>query len=148
METVDWGAFAGAAPELAAAGQERLDGRVAYLGTIRKDGAPRIHPVTPIISEAGVYVFMEATSPKGHDLRRDSRFTLHAGVEDNNGGGGEFVISGEARLVSDGAERQRAIAASSYPPAARYLLFTLTVSEALHTVYDGEAPSRTRWASG
>jgi len=30
--------------ELAAFGAERLNGRVAYLATIRKDGAPRVHP--------------------------------------------------------------------------------------------------------
>jgi hypothetical protein len=36
-------------PELAAFGAERLNGQVAYLATVRKDGSPRVHPMTPII---------------------------------------------------------------------------------------------------
>ena len=148
MHAVDWGTFERAAPPLAAVGRTRLHGRVAYLGTIRGDGAPRVHPVTPIVSKHVLYIFMEPTSPKGKDLRRDPRFTLHAGVEDNNGGEGEFALSGKAGLVTDAAERQRAVAASSYVPAERYILFALNVSEALCTTYEEDGPSRTRWPNG
>ena len=59
-------------PELAAFGSARLNGRVAYLATVRKDGSPRVHPMTPIIGEGHLFVFMEPTSPKGHDLRLPS----------------------------------------------------------------------------
>ncbi|MEP7215081.1 MAG: pyridoxamine 5'-phosphate oxidase family protein [Anaerolineaceae bacterium] len=148
MSSVDWATFEQAAPELAAVGRERLHGRVAYFGTIRKSGAPRVHPVTPIVSEDALYIFMEPTSPKGKDLQRDARFTLHAGVEDINGGEGEFVLSGEAGLVTDAAERRRATVASSYAPAERYILFTLTIREVLHTAYQSEGPARARWSSG
>lgn len=133
---------------MAVVGRTRLHGRVAYLGTIRGDGAPRFHPVTPIVSDDALFIFMEPTLPKGKDLRCDPRFTLHAGVEDNNGGEGEFTFSGEAGIVTDAAERQRAVAASSYVPAERYVLFALTVSEALCTIYGENGHSRTRWASG
>ncbi|MCA1555037.1 MAG: pyridoxamine 5'-phosphate oxidase family protein, partial [Chloroflexi bacterium] len=72
-----WANFAAAAPELAAFGAQRLHGSVAYLATIRPDGAPRVHPVTPIIGEGHLFVFMEPTSPKGKDLQRDNRYALH-----------------------------------------------------------------------
>jgi hypothetical protein len=66
-----WATFAHEAPALAAVVRERLlDLRVAYLATTARNGAPRVHPVSPIITEQGLYVFMEPTSPKGHDLRR------------------------------------------------------------------------------
>ena len=47
-----WSEFSKQAPELAAYGAKRLGGdRVAYLGTLRPDGGPRVHPVTPILGE-------------------------------------------------------------------------------------------------
>ena len=53
-------------PELAAFGAERLNGKVAYLATIRKDGSPRVHPMTPIIGQGHLFVFTDCvkTAPK------------------------------------------------------------------------------------
>ena len=86
-----WLEFAKQDPELAAFGQARFQPGVAYLATVRADGGPRVHPVTPIIGEQ-LYLFMEATSPKGQDLQRDGRYALHCAVEDSGGGGGEFYV--------------------------------------------------------
>ena len=44
----NWQAFSQQAPELAAFGRSRFGSGVAYLGTLRADGGPRVHPVTPI----------------------------------------------------------------------------------------------------
>ncbi len=43
-----WAEFARQAPELAAFGEARFRSGVAYLGTLRADGSPRVHPVTPM----------------------------------------------------------------------------------------------------
>ena len=80
-----WKEFTQEAPELAAFGKSRFHSGVAYLGTIRPDGGPRVHPVTPIVGEQ-LFLFMEPTSPKGKDLQRDPRCTLHCSVEDSGGG--------------------------------------------------------------
>lgn len=40
-----WVEFAQQAPELAAFGETRFRNGVAYLGTLRADGGPRVHPV-------------------------------------------------------------------------------------------------------
>ena len=64
-------------PALAEIGEKRLHGRVSYLATVCSNGASRVHPVTPIIGEGRLFVFMEPTSPKGKDLVRGSRFALH-----------------------------------------------------------------------
>ncbi len=67
-----WQEFAAAAPELAAFGERRFrEAEVAYLATVRPDGSPRVHPVTPVLCEGNLYLFMEPTSPKSQDLRRD-----------------------------------------------------------------------------
>lgn len=132
-------------PELAAFGAELLHGKVAYLATIRKSGAPRVHPITPIIGQGRLFVFMEPTSPKGHDLRRDARYALHCSVNDTSGGAGEFTVCGLARAVIDPAERRLAVALASYPPAERYVLFEFDVDVAASTIYGVDKPVRRAW---
>ena len=143
---MSWGDLVAADPALAAHGRARLHGRVSYLATIRADGSPRVHPVTPDVTATALYVFMEPTSPKGHDLRRYPRYALHGGVEDNEGGEGEFLVTGRATLVDDATERATAAAASPYQPVAdRYILFRLVVEHAMRTTYADGGPVRERW---
>jgi hypothetical protein len=66
---ITWGQFEAAHPALAAFGAERLGRPPAYLGTVRSDGGPRVHPVTPVVGSGHLFVFMEPASPKGRDLR-------------------------------------------------------------------------------
>lgn len=132
-------------PALAAFGLERLNGKVAYLATVRRDGSPRVHPVTPIIGQGRLFVFMEPTSPKGRDLGRDGRYTMHCAVADNSGAGGEFSTAGRARLVDDPELRAAAVRMASYTPADRYILFELDVESAASTVYAEDGPVRQSW---
>ena len=119
-----WGEFAEAEADLAAFGAERFENtHVAYLATKRKDGWPRVHPVSPIIGQGHLFLFMEPTSPKGHDLRRDGRYALHSSVSDPSGASGEFSVSGKAVLTDDPAIRAIATETASYTPADRYILF-------------------------
>jgi hypothetical protein len=136
-------------PELAAYGAARLlESEVAYLATVRKDGSPRVHPVTPIIGQGRLFVFMEPTSPKGHDLRRDGRYAMHCQVENSEGGKGEFFLSGRARAVHDEATRALAVEAASYEVAAHYILFELGVRQAMSNVYTADGAVRQRWEGG
>ena len=91
---MSWQALEKGNKELADFGLNRFGSRVAYLATIRKDGSPRVHPVTPFVVEGHLLVGMDDDSPKGHDLRRDVRYALHCSVEDDDGGEGEFILSG------------------------------------------------------
>ncbi len=142
-----WNEFAQAAPELADFGAKRLNGKVAYLGTVRANGRPRVHPVTPIISAERLFLFMEPTSPKGKDLQRSGHYTLHAAVEDNSGGAGEFYLRGIATLVEDRALWDEATLAG-YPPKEHYILFTLSVEYAFMNIYSESGPKIKRWQSG
>ncbi len=77
---LNWGRFRRSAPELAAAGREllyRSGVGLALLGTVRDDGGPRVHPVSPILVEDGLYALL-FVSPKLADLVRDGRFALHS----------------------------------------------------------------------
>ncbi len=132
-------------PELAQFGDERLNGQVAYLATIRKDGSPRVHPMTPIIGEGHLFVFMEPTSPKGHDLERDGRYAIHCSVSNTSGASGEFIITGRAHLVTDPDWRVLAVQFASYSPAERYILFEFDVETAASTTYEDGRPVRVSW---
>jgi hypothetical protein len=143
-----WGAFAVAEPELAAFVAERLLAAPAYLATVRASGAPRVHPFTPIFTTEGLYVFMEPTSPKGADLREREWFAVHNGVQDNAGTGGEASVRGTGHPVDDDAVRAKVVAAASYNPADRYVLFELRPTEVRCNGYgDVTLPERRRWSA-
>ena len=132
-------------PGLAAFGAEWLNGKVAYLATVRKDGSPRVHPMTPIIGEGHLFVFMEPTSPKGHDLQRDARYAIHCSVTDNSGASGEFILTGQAHLIDSAELRALAVKFASYAPADRYILFEFDVETAASTIYPDHQTVRRFW---
>ncbi len=142
---MSWRALEEQNPELAAFGVSRLHGQVAYLATLRQDGSPRLHPMTPIIGQGHLFVFMEPTSPKGHDLRRDGRYALHCAVSDTSGASGEFTVRGQAHFIANPELRALAVRLAPYTPAERYILFELSLERAASTVYEGERIIRQRW---
>jgi hypothetical protein len=140
---VRWETFAAQAPEIAAAGRALLyqyGVGLGFLATLRADGAPRLHPVCPVVSEGGLYVFVIDRSPKVRDLRRDPRFALHAmppeQVDD------EFVVNGRAEPVTDVALEARVLATylAQGTTSEDHTLFELLVDRALHVPY-GPRPS-------
>jgi hypothetical protein len=145
---ITWGEFAKTEPELATFGAGRLRIPPAYLATVRQNGAPRVHPVTPIITVDGLFVFMEPTSPKGRDLQERGWYALHNGVPDTDGSGGEFFVSGRGVDVDDAATWAAAAQAASYEPAEQYVLFELKLSEARCNGYgDVHLPARRHWSA-
>lgn len=135
-------------PDLADFGRERLDGKVAYLATIRDDGRPRAHPVTPVIGDGHCYIFVEPSSHKVRDLLNNGQYCLHCSMSDTSGSSGEFQISGEARQITDTEIRTGAEAVASYKPSGKYLLFELRLTEALSVSYRGGRPNRSKWVFG
>jgi hypothetical protein len=141
-----WGDFAAAEPQLAAFVAARLAAAPSYLATVRANGAPRVHPVTPIFAADGLYLFMEPTSPKGADLRERAWFALHNGVPDNAGTGGEASVTGTGHPVDDAAVRTAVAGAASYSAVDRYVLFELRPTDARCNGYgDVTLPERRRW---
>ena len=142
---MSWQTLEDQQPDLAAFGAERLNGKVAYLATVRKSGAPRLHPMTPIIGHGHLFVFMEPTSPKGHDLQRDGRYAIHGAVSDNSGVSGEFSVTGKARLIESAQLRALAVDLASYSPADRYVLFEFDIESAASTIYADDQAVRRFW---
>ncbi|MDH5737792.1 MAG: pyridoxamine 5'-phosphate oxidase family protein [Gammaproteobacteria bacterium] len=132
-------------PALAAFGRERLDGKVAYLATIRENGTPRAHPVTPVIGNGGCFIFVEPASYKLRDLQQNGRYCLHCAMTDSSGSSGEFQIAGKAQEVRDADVRLATESIASYKPSASFLLFELKLNEVLGVAYRGGRAHRTRW---
>jgi hypothetical protein len=107
-----WAEFAQAAPELAALGLRQLRKfGLAYLGTTRKDGSPRVNPVCPVIADGRVFVATSPSSPKRLDLLRDGRYVLHMlpGKQEE-----EFWIRGVAQRMTDPETRATVVEAATH----------------------------------
>jgi hypothetical protein len=101
--------------------------------------------MTPIIGQGHLFVFMEPSSPKGHDLQRDGRYAMHCSVSDTSGQSGEFIMTGQAHLVDDAELRALAARTASYAPKDRYILFDFDVESAAATIYPDDQPVRRFW---
>ena len=145
MDSVSWKEFEARAPELAHFGKDRLHGNVSYLATLRKNNLPRLHPVTPLIGESQLYLFMEPTSPKGKDLERGSAYVLHSSVADNDGSNGEVLLTGYGRRVGDAASWEQANSLTTDKADTHHVLFEFGITEAFSTVYRDDDTVRTRW---
>ena len=74
--SLSWRNFQQKAPDLAALGEELIERTgILMLGTLRKDGSPRISPVEVIFADGQLYLGMMWRSKKALDLLRDSRCT-------------------------------------------------------------------------
>jgi hypothetical protein len=89
---MSWQALEDGNKELAEYGAQRFaSNHVGYLATIRKDGSPRVHPMTPFVGEGHLLFFTNDGSLFCQDLLRDGRYAMHCSVEDQEGGEGEFL---------------------------------------------------------
>jgi Pyridoxamine 5'-phosphate oxidase len=152
-----WGDLAATRPELAETGRALLyqfGVGLGFLATVRADGGPRVHPVCPILTADGLYLFV-VDSPKRADLRRDPRYALHAfPVPDNEDA---FYLTGIAEPRADPALRARLAerylveerGLSEPPPGfADEQLFELLVGATLTTTTTGHSdwsPQHTVW---
>ena len=126
-----WSDFAAADPSLAAAVRalfEQYGPGMAYLATVRPDGAPRIHPVSPVITDEGLFCFM-VDSPKRRDLERDGRYALHSYPPEESDD--EAYVTGRARPVKDQAVITRLAEALRASPMVDWRLFELDITTAM-----------------
>ena len=113
-----WRDLEGAAPELAAAIEQRFaDHKHALLATLRRDGSPRISGIETTFRNGELWLAMMPDSTKTADLRRDPRFALHAAPIDLELVDGDAKINGRAIEVTDPADVERFVAGLDRGPA-------------------------------
>lgn len=143
---VTWKDFAAAAPGLAGAGQALLNQfgvGLAFLATVRRDGAPRLHPVCPVLSDDRLFVLITPDSPKRHDLARDGRYALQTFPQPKPGSD-EFYLAGHARLVEDTATRSAVLRDARHQADASEVLFELDIERAMHTRWENVLTAQMR----
>jgi hypothetical protein len=127
-----WEAFARAEPDLAARGRELLyqrgDGE-GFLATVAANGTPRIHPLNVGVRDGRLLVFVQAHSAKARDLESNQHYALHAHQDAEHPH--EFMVRGQARLVTDPALRAAAAADWFFTVSEAYPLYELLIEQAL-----------------
>jgi hypothetical protein len=147
-----WDEFETAAPELAAAGRRLLTAfTLAFIGTLRPDGAPRVHPMTITLFDGGLYVFPVASTPKARDLERDSRYALHSFPHFREGTlatytDEEFTCAGTAARIGDARLRDLVRAAHNDSVGAHDKLWRLDLDRAHHRTRVEGRSVYTRWS--
>jgi hypothetical protein len=139
-----WAEFANADPELAAFGRERIEGRVVFHATVRLDGSPRVHPVSPWFGAGLLAVSCRLGSPKVEEFSRDGGYALHTAIpaDDHAGAAGEFLLRGwMERLADDHPAVNARPYGASYPLAT----YACSVDEAVATTYEGDEVIYRRW---
>ena len=148
-----WKVFAAADPGMAEAGRRliyQFGPGLAFLATVRADGAPRLHPLCPVVTEEGLFAFV-VPSPKRGDLRRDGRYAMHSyppdALED------EFTVSGRAVEVADAGRRAEIegryrAEVGDDPNLVTFALFELGIERAMLATYTERGawpPTYTVW---
>jgi hypothetical protein len=120
------------APEIA-----RLSAaRVAMLGTLRRDGSPRISPIEPCIVNGRLLAGVMRWSAKAADLRRDPRYVLHSIVTGPDTGEGELKLHGIAVEAGSGPRGAAAEAWWSAQRPDNAIVYVLRIGQALFVTWD------------
>lgn len=134
-----WSEFAAKAPWLADAIRtlmHQYGPGLGYLATVRADGGPRVHPVSPVVTDEGLFCFV-IDSPKRRDLERDGRYALHAfPAEDSDD---EAYLAGRARPVTERPRIARVADLSRAEHGVDWRLFEFTVDVAMLARHPGPA---------
>jgi Pyridoxamine 5'-phosphate oxidase len=144
-----WRDLEAAAPEITRLGKERLDrAHVALLGTLRKDGSPRISPVEPYLTQGHLLFGTMSWSLKTRDLLRDPRCVLHSAISDADSGEGELKLYGHATEadaeIRNGCREGWWVAR----PTEAAFVFSLNITQATFISWDTEHGAMTvrRWS--
>jgi len=146
---ITWTEFERQQPALADAGRRQFYQfgiGLAFLATIRPDGGPRVHPVCPVISPAGLHLLI-STGPKRQDLRRDGRYALHSETCPPPRHDDGFAIIGRAREVTEaettGVVRRQVLAERDgkvWPGFDEELIFELGIERCLLMLTQADGP--------
>jgi hypothetical protein len=157
---ITWTEFERQQPALAGTGRRQfyqVGIGLAFLATVRPDGGPRVHPVCPVISDAGLHLLI-VPGPKRQDLRRDGRYALHSEIYPPPRQDDGFAVTGRAREVADAAVL-RAVRAQVlterdgkvWPGFDEEAIFELGIESALLMLTQAEDPfpaGPTIWRAG
>ena len=144
-----WAELEIAAPELAARGRELLERfQFVFVGTLTKDGSPRVNPVEAYVIDGRLLVNMMPQSLKALDLLRDPRVYVHAPVTAKSGDA-ELKLAGRAEVLDDELLKRkldnRFWDLIQWRPAPDSHYFEIVVDRAAYVTYDDGDQHVLRW---
>jgi hypothetical protein len=150
-----WKDFRSTVPEFAKTAEEVLGTNgLALIGTIRRDGTPRISPVEVFFPREELLMGMMNRSKKALDLLRDPRCVIHNTVSDPEGSQPELKLRGRAIAGEEGMRERYceayAVRWKRRPPESfPGHVFSLDVDSAAFIRYDTEKNEMTvkRWSA-
>jgi len=151
-----WAELESSQPRLAELGRHRLLGPgVVLVGTIRRDGSPRISPVEPWVMAGDLWLSMIWHSTKAIDLGRDPRILVHSVITGRDGGEGEFKVRGRACAENDLSVLRRYAAEVAAglgwrPEPGQFHLFAVDIADVTFVRYVDSTGDQfvTRWPPG
>lgn len=138
-----WDEFAKACPEIADRARRRFESdQLVLVGTLRRDGSPRISPNEVDFALGRLMFGMMWRSRKAADLSRDPRAVLHSVPSDKDNRGGDVKLHGLAVAEEDAGVRAAyadAIEARiAWRPEEPFHLFSFDITEASFIVFGDE----------
>lgn len=130
-----WANFEVAAPTLAAQGRELIEHfRFVLVGTIRRDGTPRISPVEARLVRGQLMLVMIPGTLKARDLLRDPRILVNSPITHPGDPNREFKLRGRVVEIQDPELREATAGAmeatSGWRPPDGWHFFALDIQEA------------------
>jgi hypothetical protein len=144
-----WEQYEATAPEMAALGRTKLEqSGVAIIGTIRKDGSPRISFVEPCFLDGVIYLGMMWQSRKALDLLQDPRIVVHNTICTSAGDEVEFSLHGRVIVIRDPQVRMKYVSERTYWQEPHFHLFSLDIESASLIEYGNGEQSVKVWPLG
>ncbi|HLG78000.1 MAG TPA: pyridoxamine 5'-phosphate oxidase family protein [Ktedonobacteraceae bacterium] len=133
-----WANLEAAAPILAAQGRELIEHfRFVLVGTMRRDGTPRISPVEARLVQGHLMLVMIPDTLKARDLLRDSRILVNSPITHPGDPNREFKLrEATARVIE---------ATSGWRPPDGWHFFALDIEEAVFLAWQNGLLDLTRW---
>jgi hypothetical protein len=146
-----WDEFTEACPEIAVPAKERfVRDELVLLGTVTKDGWPRISPCEIDFAQGHLFLGMMWRSPKALDLLRGSPLVVHSVQADRHATDPDIKLSGHAVDVSDPVLRESFREAIKQridwaPDEPEFHLFSFQPEHAAILAFANEAETVTTW---
>jgi len=147
-----WADFEHAAPDLAVEVREVIDrSGFVLVGTIRRDGTPRISPVEARVVQGHLMLVLIRGTHKARDLLRDPRLVLNSPVFDAADPGCELKLRGRGVAVEERGLLEATVnateAASGWRPPADWHFFSIEIEDVALMEWDHGALAMTRWTA-